>query len=466
MKCFAYFRHILDYHEHLPHTNNVSQHLSYIIIMLIITITLTMPLKLGSTVRLLRHKASAHHYQNHSGSLIQDHESEFEYEHDGEGGVRMTNPRTSLADQLSESVGQWELLNAALAGLLSTAAANTKKSSNAATDGNTNSAGDTDSVISAGNADKTDNTTKAMLPCGLCGKIGSANRCTRCKTVSYCGRQHQHQHWAHHKGQCLQMAKDRNVNSEKKDGGGFGAKKSICSNIDMQNREDVDASDPDNIILRGGYGIYENTETQTEEREDCVRAVKACVRAAVQAIHHHLPLLDTTTNRSDGGGTSTRSSASSGLNEKGSRRQALRCILLGAVSECLAVGALLLGPSFSSSGECTLLTVYPLVEMCACGVEVVARAAGTSLRRIAMYVAPNDAVQEAGLAGFLRANIDYIADAACRHLRDTGSASVLRDARGSGRSYADRVHMVVEYVFSVLGPADLTAHSGAGAVMR
>ena len=38
------------------------------------------------------------------------------------------------------------------------------------------------------------------LPCKLCGKLGK--RCTGCRTVAYCGREHQRQDWESHKGAC------------------------------------------------------------------------------------------------------------------------------------------------------------------------------------------------------------------------------------------------------------------------
>lgn len=41
-----------------------------------------------------------------------------------------------------------------------------------------------------------------MDPCVVCGKAGGTKRCSRCKTVAYCGKEHQRMGWTLHKWAC------------------------------------------------------------------------------------------------------------------------------------------------------------------------------------------------------------------------------------------------------------------------
>ena len=73
----------------------------------------------------------------------------------------------------------------------------------AATSVNTNTVS-TKAGASAGNkhmsiatAAEQSNSNKKI--CGLCGKAAPELRCSRCKCVSYCSKQHQAEHWPTHK---------------------------------------------------------------------------------------------------------------------------------------------------------------------------------------------------------------------------------------------------------------------------
>ncbi|EFQ85513.1 hypothetical protein CFE70_007784 [Pyrenophora teres f. teres 0-1] len=46
----------------------------------------------------------------------------------------------------------------------------------------------------------------AVNACKICGKYEGARKCVRCKTVAYCGEEHQRQDWPSHKRECRQLA--------------------------------------------------------------------------------------------------------------------------------------------------------------------------------------------------------------------------------------------------------------------
>lgn len=49
---------------------------------------------------------------------------------------------------------------------------------------------------------KTDNPSVQHNYCTVCGK-GGARRCSNCKQISYCGKEHQTEHWKSHKEHCF-----------------------------------------------------------------------------------------------------------------------------------------------------------------------------------------------------------------------------------------------------------------------
>lgn len=49
----------------------------------------------------------------------------------------------------------------------------------------------------------------ALKECKICGKEEGLKKCVRCKSVAYCGEDHQKQDWSSHKRECKQLAKDR-----------------------------------------------------------------------------------------------------------------------------------------------------------------------------------------------------------------------------------------------------------------
>jgi hypothetical protein len=46
-----------------------------------------------------------------------------------------------------------------------------------------------------------------LLGCKICGKEGNLLRCSRCKLVKYCTKEHQLSDWPEHKLECARMAK-------------------------------------------------------------------------------------------------------------------------------------------------------------------------------------------------------------------------------------------------------------------
>ena len=73
--------------------------------------------------------------------------------------------------------------------------------------------------------------------------------------------------------------------------------------------------------------------------------------------------------------------------------------------------------------------------------------ATTSIARIATYTSTDNGSKRS-VPDFLRANIDYLADGACRYLRAPQRQGGGMTAVSANR--ADRVHMVVGYVFDML----------------
>ncbi|KAG6615238.1 Egl nine 1 [Phytophthora cinnamomi] len=47
----------------------------------------------------------------------------------------------------------------------------------------------------------------APATCPVCGKSESLKRCSSCKSVSYCSREHQRQHWKVHRAECTYQSK-------------------------------------------------------------------------------------------------------------------------------------------------------------------------------------------------------------------------------------------------------------------
>jgi hypothetical protein len=41
-----------------------------------------------------------------------------------------------------------------------------------------------------------------LLACAVCGKVEGAQKCGRCKAVSYCSKDHQKEDWKSHKAGC------------------------------------------------------------------------------------------------------------------------------------------------------------------------------------------------------------------------------------------------------------------------
>ncbi|KKA18019.1 hypothetical protein T310_8033 [Rasamsonia emersonii CBS 393.64] len=56
-------------------------------------------------------------------------------------------------------------------------------------------------------------TTTALLPagCGVCGKTENLLRCSRCKVMAYCSREHQVAHHTEHKSACSAVGKKRAI---------------------------------------------------------------------------------------------------------------------------------------------------------------------------------------------------------------------------------------------------------------
>lgn len=53
-------------------------------------------------------------------------------------------------------------------------------------------------------------TQSLIIGCVVCDSKENLNRCAACKTVQYCGREHQASHWTTHKPLCIKIKKSFN----------------------------------------------------------------------------------------------------------------------------------------------------------------------------------------------------------------------------------------------------------------
>ena len=146
--------------------------------------------------------------------------------------------------------------------------------------------------------------------------------------------------------------------------------------------------------INDGTDENNNIDINSIEGYESIRSV---VRLAVQCINVHLPRLAAEggeTNKSgsssdavemvsfgngkSGGvagmvmsrdgelnqiNTSTLTTTTTTTTERGSKKDALRALLLAGVSETLATCALVLGPRFGHGSDCLLMCIYALVEL-------------------------------------------------------------------------------------------------------
>ncbi|KNC85845.1 hypothetical protein SARC_01991 [Sphaeroforma arctica JP610] len=84
-------------------------------------------------------------------------------------------------------------------------------------------------------------TREPAKSCAVCGK-GCSSTCSRCRAVSYCGLQHQRQHWLKHKDACISMTSDGGTNNNNN---------SSSSNSNSNNNNNISHNDRD---ISNGYG--------------------------------------------------------------------------------------------------------------------------------------------------------------------------------------------------------------------
>ncbi len=280
-----------------------------------------------------------------------------------------------------------------------------------------------------------------QAPCALCGVHAPVRRCTRCRDVSYCSRDHQQAHWKQHKAECRPPSLHAPVASL------FGDKErapllkevglpdAVPEEGDRAARAAGDIPDPP-VLLSCPRLARRMKEANRAPLAPARRGLEAVCRAVVASIKYHLPVLS---------------------KEPGGVKAQLRALVLASVIETLGHCALLLGAAFK---PLLIKSLYSLLELRIAHNSVVSQAAGSTLERLGLYlgyVAPLG-------PSLLRANLDYFVEEACARLRPAPLGAGSRADLGQSAG----VHRVVEFVLSTLmandGDAALSGSAGSGAV--
>lgn len=321
-----------------------------------------------------------------------------------------------------------------------------------------------------GDEDTASEALTVAAACALCGKSGaSVRRCTRCKAVSYCSKEHQAEHWkASHRKVCKATTTTTAPASAGGDAAsgvlgladtasrsisrglglplslsllGASAKIGKDTPLSVPMSSTGDVLDPPELLassecalpLRPPQGEGQ-TGMASAGGQDGVCLDSVC-KAVLAAMNYHLPML----RKSPAG-----------------QKAQLRALTLSACAETLGHVALLLRSKFQVH---LVRCLYPLLELRVSPNSTVSQAAATALDRLGLYLG----CSPPGAAGLLHQSFDYFVDEACSRLRSLSKGAVASAGGASMRQVADtNTHLVVDHVLSLLTSSEQSGAAGGG----
>ena len=281
-------------------------------------------------------------------------------------------------------------------------------------------------------------TRLSCAQCGLTHLQGDLNntpvsRCSRCKSVGYCCKQHQFDHWKIHKFECSRICEEQH-------------KAPTALSSTPINSLSSSTQDPYDILTKF-YMKFEEKDVMNFQSVVCRNVLRTIVgfiqyyqELILQEVSHRHVEASSFHVLTNGRGEAPQKQLMN-MTER-----TLLSLLLAQLIEVIANLSFILGIKFRSQ----LVDVfYILVELTVDqNADIIVRQASAStLKRVAMYLDYNDVYE------MLKENIDYIVDNACIQLRNsvTLSPTSMELMTPSSRNYNYRSALVVDAVFNALG---------------
>ncbi|KAJ1420782.1 hypothetical protein B484DRAFT_128057 [Ochromonadaceae sp. CCMP2298] len=233
-------------------------------------------------------------------------------------------------------------------------------------------------------------------------------RCSRCKSVAYCSREHQKQHWKQHQGTCRATIPPATATGT---GTGTGTANAATAAVDLGDPEALLCHAAVLVLEAGGGGaeVSASTPASTPAPTPASTSTSAysaarrlfLIREAVQlglaAAQEHLG------DRGDvgAGGAGASPGAGEGAHSQHSKYSQYSAVVAAAGAELLACAAYAAGPGPSFPLRYCL---YPLLELAVDPDAALQQAARASLCRIALTLSLSS------LGALIRANLDYVVD--------------------------------------------------------
>lgn len=278
------------------------------------------------------------------------------------------------------------------------------------------------------------------IPCSLCGVKTIPRRCTRCFEVSYCSKEHQQQHWVHHKKNCFEAI------SKKEKTETVDHIETFCDDINSYNENDI--FDPEFLLT--------SPNLMCSVTKDCVnyKSVNNIIRAAMQNIKFYIKwtnnhLHSLAIGRADhSGDLSAVLSQAASPDLLGATNFIMRISLITATCvECIANCIAIVGVNFRES---LFEIIYHFLELLCDPYHypILRQAVHTSLSRIASYLLYEN------LSDLLLDVLDSIVDMACSSLRSAYQENTSRQESNYDltiKSGIWRTHFVIDFVLDELG---------------
>eukprot|EP01032_Pedospumella_encystans_P013457 gene13457-15493_t len=279
--------------------------------------------------------------------------------------------------------------------------------------------------------------------CGHCGRSSNIGntvlsapttkmlRCSRCKSVHYCNKQHQALDWPTHKLTCKA--------AEAPPAPAANPTTAVPTIVTTEQAVTADVNIPTELLTNSHIRITTKSTPQTLSTASVLYVYSAAkrdylVQRSVQLLLNIMQ--DYLFNRNN---TIT-------TNATTSKVPTTHVLVVAAAVEGIANIAFSAGPEDFQKYLMKLL--YPLLELLVDTDPIVKQAAKCTLQRIALYS------EQTSLSGLIMHNLDYIVDKICLQLRSPSASTKYSASSTSNGGSSDgnnaSTHLIVDFVFSTL----------------